>query len=116
MSYAGDPSAPPSRNTIIETVRNKNNKEDVRLRRRLTEYSKELATKIIQIDHDRLDAFDFLRQLRMCESDYMSEFAAWVHSLIAAYPCDNTASQTVQPEISLGAYYFYNNDKYATFF
>ncbi|KAK2184343.1 hypothetical protein NP493_271g03024 [Ridgeia piscesae] len=77
MSYAGDPSAPPGRASIIETVRNKNNKEEVRLRRRLTEYSKELATKIVQIDHDRLDAFDFLRQLRMCESDYMTEFAAF---------------------------------------
>ena len=46
----------------------------VRLKRRLNEYGKLLAGKIVRIDHQRLDAYDFLRKLRFCESDNMKEY------------------------------------------
>ena len=65
-----------SNSTMLEIVRNKNNMADLILRKRIEIYRRELQWAIVKIDQERLDDFEFLRKLKICESDKMSEFAS----------------------------------------
>ena len=69
-----DPMAPNQRATILQIVRNKNNLEELMLRRRMDEYRKTLSIKMGDIEQERLDVFDFIKQLKLCESDTMDEY------------------------------------------
>lgn len=69
-----DPTAQNQKNTILQIVRNKNNLEELMLHRRMAEYRKTLVTRIGDIEQERLDVFDFIKQLKLCESDRMGEF------------------------------------------
>ena len=57
----------------LEIVRNKNNAAELMLRRRLDAYDREKALSIMTIDHDRLDTKDFLKDLKICNSDDLPE-------------------------------------------
>ena len=71
-----DPNNPAGNSTVLEIVRNKNNLADLILRKRVEEYERELQWTIVKIDQERLDVFDFLKKLKICESDKMSEFGS----------------------------------------
>lgn len=74
MSY-NESGAPPSRVTVLQKVRNKNNMAENKLRRNLLEYNKEYEVEVKRVDQERLDVIMFLKQLQFCESDTLSQFA-----------------------------------------
>ena len=69
----GPPGA--SRASILQWVRNKNNQEDLYLRKVLEFHQRELVDNMIRLEEERLDWHAFLRKLKECNSDDMSEFA-----------------------------------------
>ena len=66
---------PRRRSTILELVQNKNNMAENLLRKRLAKYQRQLDLTILKMDNDRLDVFDFLKKVKLCQSNKMAEFA-----------------------------------------
>ena len=64
-----------SRGTVFQRVRNKNNLEEMHLRRRIDELKQRLSFEMYRIEMERLDWKMFLKEVRNCESDDLSEFA-----------------------------------------
>ena len=64
-----------SKDSILQWVRNKNNQEDIYLKKALEFHQRELVFKMIKLEEERLDWHAFLKQLKECNSDDMSEFA-----------------------------------------
>ena len=54
-------------------VKNKNNVTEMTLAKQIEEYKREQSMVLLSIDQDRLDMKDFLRQIRICESDDLPE-------------------------------------------
>ena len=69
-----DPMAQNQRSTILEIVRNKNNVEELMLKRQLQLYHKTMAVNVSDLEQERLDVFDFYNQLHVCESNGLVDF------------------------------------------
>ena len=67
-----------SRASVLQMVRNKNNLAELLLQREVDEYRREFQSKMYQIEIERGDWRHFLREIRVCDSDDMSEFAPLV--------------------------------------
>ncbi|CAH1785982.1 unnamed protein product [Owenia fusiformis] len=57
----------------LQRVNNKNNIQELYLRRRLEGFNREQTHNISLIDKDKYDQYDFLKQIRKCESDLTME-------------------------------------------
>lgn len=53
--------------------RNRNNISDMILAKQIKDYDREKSMIILNLDHDRLDMKDFLRQIKICKSDELPE-------------------------------------------
>ena len=60
--------------TVLHMVRNRNNMAEQLLHMKLVKYNRNLSVTINQMNQERLDVLAFLKQLKSCESDQMSEF------------------------------------------
>ena len=58
---------------IIQNARIKNNVAENLLKRRLEAFDRMESMSVFNIDHERLDLCDFLRNLRKCDSDDLPE-------------------------------------------
>ncbi len=56
-------------------VRNMNNRAEIHLRNKLLELNREVMMRMQMIEMECLDWKSFLKELRSCDSDDMSEFA-----------------------------------------
>jgi hypothetical protein len=50
-------------------VNNRNNLADMYLRKTLAQVEREKTASITELDHERLEVLDFLRNLKICDSD-----------------------------------------------
>ncbi|XP_064634069.1 uncharacterized protein LOC135491982 isoform X2 [Lineus longissimus] len=62
-----DPSQPSPQARAL--VNNKNNLADMTLRKTLAQVEREKVASITELDHERLEVLDFLRNLKRCDSD-----------------------------------------------
>ena len=66
-----DPNQPSPR--AMHFIKNRNNMNDLQLKRQLDKFNKEKAVCMYNIDHDRLDVKDFLKDVKHCASDELPE-------------------------------------------
>jgi hypothetical protein len=57
----------------MQAVRTKNNIDDLKLKRELGQSEKEKAISLLLIDHEKLDLREFLRTIKVCDSDDLLE-------------------------------------------
>ena len=77
------PQAPPgsleapgsSRASILQWVRNRNNQAELYLKNILDFHHRQYVLSVIRLEEERLDWHAFLKKLKECNSDDLSEFA-----------------------------------------
>ncbi len=64
-----------SRASMLQWVRNKNNQAENWKKKRIAAHTKKFTFNVMRMEEERLDWHAFLKQLKVCNSDDLSEFA-----------------------------------------
>ena len=85
----------PKTSQAMKFVNNKNNKVEQRLRKTLDQYSRERTLSMYQLDQERLDIHDFLRDLKRCESNESPEAKRYVKIIKITKYCVLSRTKTL---------------------
>ncbi|XP_064634072.1 uncharacterized protein LOC135491982 isoform X3 [Lineus longissimus] len=89
-----DPSQPSPQARAL--VNNKNNLADMTLRKTLAQVEREKVASITELDHERLEVLDFLRNLKRCDSDRDPTYLKYLKKPKDPKPKDGAENEAVQ--------------------
>jgi len=82
MGDSGGGAPGQQRNSVYQRVRNRNNVQEMILRKKVDEMASKLQIDMVKIEMERLDLKCFLKDVRTCDTDDMSEFAPLLSELL----------------------------------